>query len=184
MLCAPLERRIPVLLDKVFISGKSGVCAITYLLLRMKYCTFWISEMGCISWQNSVCDERHSVFCESWFYQLHWSLRPQSWLAEYLLHSPCEKPEVVQLRKTCHTWAFHGTGGSWPWMILFSVVEFCVVFHLMGRERIWRTENDVKRKSLLPMQVLDLPLKITFIGLLFPHKKIHAVKSVFVMSAS
>lgn len=171
MLCAPLKGESLSSWNKVFISGKSGFCAITYQLFRFKYFTSWISDLGCFSWQNSVCDERNSVFCEGWFYQLHWSLRPHSWLAEYLLHSHCEKPEIVPLRKTCHTCTFHGMEGLWPWMISFSIVAFCVVFLLMGRERMWRTEKDVKRKSLFPMQVLDLPLKITFTGLLFPHKK-------------
>lgn len=67
--------------NKVFISGKSGLCAVTYPLSRFKYCTCWISDLGCFSWQNSVCDERNSVCCESWFYQWHWSLRLHSWLA-------------------------------------------------------------------------------------------------------
>lgn len=109
----------------VFISGKSGFCAVTYLFLRFKYCAFCISGLGCFSWKNSVCDERNSVFHESWFYQLHWSLRPHR-LNGSCTH--CEKPEVVWLNKTCHTFAFHGMEGSWPWIISFSIVAFCVVF--------------------------------------------------------
>lgn len=38
--------------NKVFISGKSGLCAATYPSSRFKYCTFWISDLGCFSWQT------------------------------------------------------------------------------------------------------------------------------------
>lgn len=165
--------------NKVFISGKSGFCAITYPLFRFKYCTFWISD----SWQNSLCDERKRVFSESRFYQLHWSLRPHSWLAEHL-HSHCEKPEVVQLNKTCYTCAFHEMGGlvALNDFIFHNSILCC--FSSQGKRENVENWEGCEKKISSPHASSRFASLDTFIGLLFPHKKIHAVKSVFVMSAS
>lgn len=128
-------------------------------------------EKLCMWWEEQ---------CVSWELVLPVALESQTTQAEGLLHSLWETRRCVieeDLSHLCVSW----DGGlmAVDYLIFHSSILWCFPSHGM-RENVKNWE-DMKRKSLLPMQVLDLPLMITLIGLLFPRTKKYMQCKVFLL---